>query len=438
MKNKFAKEFIRYVGANICSMIGLSCYILADTYFIANGVGLHGMAALNLAIPIFGFMTAVSMMVGTGTACKWAIYKGQGKEAEGNAVFYHGFLFAILCGLLFLAAGLFGAEPLALIMGADEVTKEAASIYLRTFLCFAPFFMCNQLFYMMVKNDGAPKLAMAAMLIGSFLNIVLDYVFIYYFHMGMFGAAFATGLSPVTGLLILSIHKKKKRHSFYFQKTKSQLHHVNDILRLGVPACISEVAAAVIVIAFNMVMLKYEGNIGVAAYGIIANLALVVMGMFNGIAQGIQPIVSRSYAESGKESTKKAFRWGMATATCLAVLVYCILFLNARSVADLFNQEGDKGLRALAVPGIRIYFAGILFAGWNVVAIYYYSAIEAVKVSFVTSLVRSGVLLVPLLLLLSSLFGITGIWLSYPLAEGIIACVMVLLARTVNERRGKR
>ena len=209
MKGTFAK----YVSLNIIGMIGLSCYILADTFFVAQGVGINGLSALNLAIPIYSFIHGTGLMIGMGGATRYSISKS--KETFTQSLYY---AFFISC--LYLIVGILFSKQLAILLGADSDTLQDANIYLRTILNFAPMFLLNNVIICFVRNDDNPQLSMAAMLIGSFSNIILDYIFIFPLSMGMFGAAFATCLAPIISIGVLSIHFIKRRNNFKLKLIK--------------------------------------------------------------------------------------------------------------------------------------------------------------------------------------------------------------------------
>ena len=169
-------KFCRYVSANVLGMLGLSCYILADTFFIANAIGADGLTALNIAIPVFNLINAAGLMTGVGGGTRYAILRAQGENDAANRLFSGMVLLAAGAGCALLAVGAVAARPLAALLGADAVTLPLCSVYLRTILCFAPFFLLNSTMQAFVRNDGAPRLAMAGMLTSSLSNVVLDWV----------------------------------------------------------------------------------------------------------------------------------------------------------------------------------------------------------------------------------------------------------------------
>lgn len=203
-QQNYFKEFAKYTSLNVLGMIGLSCYILADTFFVSKALGANGLAALNLAIPIYSFINGSGLMIGMGGATKYSIFKSQNNFKKANNIFTQAFFLVVTMAAIYFLIGILFSGPLAKLLGATKSVYDMSSVYLRVILVFAPMFMMNNLLLCYVRNDGAPQLSMMAMLGGSFSNIVLDYVFMFPLDMGIFGAAFATGLAPVISILILS------------------------------------------------------------------------------------------------------------------------------------------------------------------------------------------------------------------------------------------
>ena len=181
-KENYLQEFIRYVTLNVLGMIGISCYILADTFFIAQGLGSDGLTALNLIIPVYNLMHGCGLMLGMGGASRYSMLKGQGKSEKGNIVFTHTVVTALVFAVFYMAAGGFFAEKISLLLGADEAVFGMCTTYLRTMLLFSPMFLLNDVFVCFVRNDGNPQLSMTAMLVSSLSNIVFDYIFIFIFN----------------------------------------------------------------------------------------------------------------------------------------------------------------------------------------------------------------------------------------------------------------
>lgn len=190
-RNPLFAEFARYAGAQVAGMFGLSLYILADTFFISRALGTAGLAALNLALPVYHAVTGVGVMLGVGSSVAFAVARGRG-ETDHTPV-----RAALVCGvalsLLFALVGLTASAPLARLLGTDDAVFAMTEVYLRVILLFAPPFIVNQILQAFVRTDGSPRLSMLAMLGGSAANILLDYVFLFPLKLGMFGAVLATG-----------------------------------------------------------------------------------------------------------------------------------------------------------------------------------------------------------------------------------------------------
>lgn len=414
------RRFAQYVSLNIAGMIGLSCYILADTFFVAKALGTAGLAALNLSISLFSVLQGVGLMLGIGGATRFSISRSEGNDEKSASAFLHALLGGAVFAALFLAAGLFFAEPLSALLGADAVTLPYTSVYIRTIYSFSPFFLLNNILLAFVRNDGNPRLSMAAMLMSSFSNIVLDYVFMFPLSMGIFGAAFATGLSPVISLAILSLHFLRGKSSLRLKKCRIRLAALRDIGALGFSSLITELASAVALITFNLLILGIAGNTGVAAYGVVANIALIVTAIFVGVAQGVQPLTSDCFGRGDRAGLGSVLRCALLLTAVLSVALYGVLFLFAEPVVAAFNSEGDPVLAAIAGEGMRIYFIGYFFAGVNIVASAFLSAVTRYKSAMLISVLRSCALIVPLALLLGWLLQMTGVWLAFVVTELLV------------------
>ncbi len=426
-RQSIRKTFTKYVSLNILGMLGLSCYILADTYFVAMGIGAEGLAALNLAIPVYSFINGLGLMVGMGGATAYAIAGGSGDEEKRQKVFTQAAGLELAISLVFFCAGLLVPDRLATLLGADEQVHAMTESYLRVILLFAPMFMTNNLVICFVRNDGNPNLSMAAMVLGSFSNIVLDYVFIIPLQMGMLGAAVATGIAPVVSLLILSLHFRKGKSGFGLKKSRPSPVLMGECAALGVSSLIVEVSAGVVMIVFNKLVFGAAGNVGIAAYGILANIALVITSIFTGIGQGVQPLLSRFFGEGEETAVRKIYLYATVLAVLFALGIYGICAVFAEPVVSAFNRQGEAGLEAIAVRGMRIYFSAFVFAGVNIVTATFFSAVSKPGKSFAVSVLRGFLVILPMAVFLASRLGIDGVWLSMPLSEAAVTVVVVLL-----------
>ncbi|NBH72811.1 MATE family efflux transporter [Clostridiaceae bacterium] len=429
------KEFFQYVILNVCGMVGLSCYILADTFFISNGLGANGLAALNLAIPIYSLIHGSGLMFGMGGATKYSIYRGQKRYHHADKAFSNTIYTMAIPAVIFMLAGLFFSEKLTRLLGADADVFLMTKTYLQVILLFAPAFMANDTLTCFVRNDKNPKLAMISMLTGSFSNIILDYIFIFPLNMGILGAVLATGLAPVISLSVLSRHWLTKQNQFHLVQTNPSFCLAGNIISLGAPSFITEMASGVVMVAFNTIILHLQGNIGVAAYGIIANLSLVVISIYTGIAQGTQPILSRAYGFGERENQKQILKYALRTMLAISCGIYLIFLLSAGPIVSIFNGEQNIQLQRIAEAGLKLYFTAIPFVGFNIMISSYFTSAEKALPAQIVSLSRGFLVIIPMAFFLSFLLKMTGVWLSFPITECFVTLAGIVLY--IKSERGK-
>ncbi len=420
------QEFLKYIVSNICGMIGLSCYILADTYFISKGIGADGLTALNLALPIYSLVHGSGLMLGMGGAVRYSILRGQNDKAA-DKIFSNTISLAIILGIIFIFAGIFFSKPIAAALGASGNVFYAANIYLKVILLFAPAFLINNILLCFARNNGNPKLSMTAMLAGSFSNIIMDYLFIFPLHMGILGAVLATGFAPLIGIGILCGCKTAQKNKFSWRDFHISAGLTIKIVSVGIPSFVTEIASGIVMIVFNFIFLRFRGNIGVAAYSVVANLWIVVISIYTGLAQGMQPMVSRAFGCKDQKSMIKILNYATISILLLSACIYLVFFLAAEPIVSAFNSEGDLVLQKIAVSGLKLYFTAILFAGWNIMLSVYLASMEKVLPAHIISLARGFFLIIPLEFFLSFLWGIKGVWLSCLVTEGIVCAAGVII-----------
>ena len=373
------KQFFKYVSQNIFGLIGTSCYILADTYFIAQAAGTDGVTLLNLCLPMYNLIFAFGSMIGLGAATRYAILQAQG-EARAQRFFSNAILCACLIAIPFMLAGAFCPGTLLQLMGGDGDIVALGLNYTRIFLLFTPFFMCNYIFSAFVRNDGDPSLAMVATLSGSLFNVVFDYIFIFPMGLGLPGAALATAISPVLSIAICSRHFFQKSNTLTFVRQAPSARLLVQSCQLGISGFVGELSSAVTTTVFNFLLLGLAGNVAVAAYGVVANFALVATAIFNGVAQGAQPLISQCYGKNEIAGAKKLLLLGCGTALALAAV--CVVgwygytacdrvsFFDARLQASYQQAENGANGWVLETRAEDVYLKPT-YADWHYEAIRY-------------------------------------------------------------------
>lgn len=422
MKNQ---TIAKYISESILGMIGISVYILADTFFISVGFGADGLAVLNMTLPLYGLVYAVGSMIGVGFATVYSIRRPLKQDVSG--CFMQSILWSLIFSIPFVILGCFFPEQVLSRMGADEKLRAMGREYVRIILTASPLFMCNYTFTGFCRNDRAPLTAMAGSIAGSAFNIVFDYVFMFPAGLGFSGAALATACCPVVTMSVCASHFLGKKNQVPVRIRPLSLREFGRAASLGMSAFVGEISNGVTSLIFNHLMLGLGGNIAVAAYGVVANIALVCTSIFNGVAQGVQPLISSAWGRGRIKEVRQLLRIGLLTAGVFALIFVSIGYLGTDTLIGIFNSSGNAVLHAYAHTGIRLYFLGFLVSGVNISLISYYSAVGRGKMVVTGSLLRGLVLNTLSAFLLSLLFGMDGVWLSYLTAETLTLIILLTL-----------
>lgn len=426
--------FIQYTSLAMLSMLGQSLFIFADTYFVANGVGAKGIAALNIVLPMINVFNGLGWLLGIGGATLFGIALGKKRVQEANQLFNLTLSFTLIISVIFTLLTSIFAQPILTLLGANPEVYAMSASYYRILMIFAPLFMFNVVTISFLRNDHNPRLAMLALLAGGLTNIVLDYLFIFPLQMGLTGAAIATASSPIVSLIVASLHWRQKDHHLQFKKVRLQLEPLKTIASLGFSSFFNEFSSAVVMFLFNIMILQVVGTIGVSAYAIIANLNIIVIALFTGLGQGFQPLISYYYGQKDGGKIKQLLKMALITGGALSLIIVLIGVFLPDPLITLFNSEQKNQLASIASQGLPLYFSSYLLTGINFVVIYFLAAIGQGKASLRLSALRGIVFIIPILLLMAYWFELVGIWLTLLLVEALTCVLAIYLLKKSVER----
>ena len=417
--------FVRFAIPQMIGLLFNSVYTIVDGVFIGHRLGREAMAAAAVAVPLIEILISVAIAVAAGAGVLIAARLGSGKEDEARRLFNTA---AWMMGAAGLAVALLGnlfLEPLARLLGASPEVLPQAVAYLWYIVTFAPFQLFSFLLGGMVRNDGRPRLAMTAMIAGAGSNIVLDYVFMYPLNMGIRGAALATALGPIFSVLILLPHFLRKRGVLYVQAVRLRLSEGRSILVCGVPSFMMEFSIGIVTFLYNLAISRRGyGELGLAAYLVIGYLMLILLTLFLGMAEGLQPVFSH-YMASGERERNLAMRRFAAKVFLGVGLVSCLLiFLGSEWFYLLFAPE-DPELAAFAASKSAPYFCGFFLTGFNILMISFWQATQQTGRALVFSLLRSVVLPPALILVLPVLLGREAVWICQSAADALTALFVI-------------
>lgn len=411
-----SKLFLTYFIPAVTGMLMMSLNIVIDGIFIGRGVGSNGLASINIIFPIFMLFLAIGLCIGIGGSTIISINFGEKKYQDAQDIFGQSMTLSIIISIVIIVLGNLYLDELAYFLGASTKIVGYVKDYLFILLNFSWAYIIGDALNCFVRNDSNPRLAMYSMVIGALVNCVLDYIFIFKFHWSLKGAALATGIAEIILVLILFYHFIGRIGELRFRISKLILNDVIRILRSGIPTFITEISTGAVALLFNLVLMSLIREIGVSAYSIINYVHALVIMIFVGISQAIQPIISYNYGAKKEERVKQINKLGIKVSLILGVSFFVIGIFFGQNIVKLFNKN-DLQLIELTTGAMKLYFIAYLFMGSNIVIATYFQSIEKVRISTTISMLRSFFFVVIGLYILSKMFHVTGVWLAIPCAE---------------------
>ena len=432
--------FRRMIAPTLISMVSMVILNLTDGAFIGHGAGSDALAAINIAAPIFNLLAGVGIMFGIGCSVVASIHLAQGKNKAASINITQALIGAlgitvIICGLM-----LCDLSTTCRLFGSNETLIPLASSYLRWIAACEPLFMLHMVGSFIVRLDGSPKFAMATSLVGTMLNIFLDWLFFFPFGWGLEGAAIATSISfSISGLMVLGylVFTPQTLHLYPLRMTLKSimltLRNIGYQTKMGFSAMLGEVADSGAIITGNYVFIHYLGEAGVAAYSVACYCFPVIFMMANAIVQSGQPIVSFAYGAGNQtrlaEARSMMLRWAVTT----SILVSVGMFLCSDYVTMLFLDATEPAY-SLCIEGLPYFGLGVLFLTVNIVLVGFMQSIEQASRATLFTLLRGFVIVIPTFILLPELIGNVGMWLAIPTAE-LITLLLIYLSKKVLTKR---
>jgi putative MATE family efflux protein len=419
------KQFFKFVIPSVVSMLVFNLYTMVDGIYVARFVGEHALSAVNISMPYVNFIFAFSILFSVGTSTVVAIFRGENKMKSANETFTRNTIFLTVCALIITLLALVFQNELALFLGASEVTLPYVHDYLGVLIWFTFFFIVSYSMEVLVKTDGFPKLATAAVTVGAVTNIVMDYVLVVQVGMGIRGAAIATGLSQVLTFTVFTIHFLGKRGTIHWCKTTLDLSVYKRIIPIGTADFITELSAGTIIFLFNHAILKHIGDNGVVTYTVITYIYNIVMMTFTGISQGMQPLVSFYRGRKEEKTCRLFLRYALYSTFAMSLLALAICLFMTPALVSIFIDASRTELFAYTVHAFRIYSLCYLVIGYNIVCSGYFAAVEKSGYSFTISLLRGFVLIAASIWLMGELFQGEGIWYATLVCESSTLVVSI-------------
>ena len=424
-------RLLRFVLPCIGTMLFTSIYGIVDGLCVSNFVGKTAFAAVNLIMPLPMLLGTIGFMLGTGGSAIVGITLGEGDPKKADRYFTMFLLAALISVSVLAVLGILLLRPVAELLGAKGELLDYAVRYGRILMLALPPFALQNMFQSFFVTAEKPLLGFWFTVGAGCTNMVLDVVMVGMLHWGVEGAAVATLISQLVGGVLPVFYFIDHGNTSRLHLCRTQFYGrvLWDACINGSSELMTNLSMSLVNILYNFQLLRLAGENGVAAYGVVANLALVGIAVFTGLCTGIQPLVSRSSGLGDREQLRRLFRWGICTALGIAAVLCVSIFLGAEPLTAVFNSEHDPQLAAYAESGLRIYFTGFLFAGVNMVTAAFFSASDKTVQGFVLSLLRGVIAVPPILFPLAWVLGVDGVWLTFPMVELVTAVAALVWAR---------
>ncbi len=416
-EEKIMTLFLKYSVPTIVAMLFLGLNTIVDGLFVGHYVGADGLASVNIAMPFSSFMFALSVMIGIGTQSIVGRNLGAGNRRQANAAFTTALFLIIGIALLFLVIAVGWTSQIAYFLGANEHLMPQVVVYIQYLGLFLPFLGLMMVLDYVLKATANPIYAMMMLLIAIFSHMFFNWLFIAQLSMGIKGAAFATGLgySVASAMAILPFLRKESALKPLDGRFDKKL--AGQILYNGSSEGLTEIGTGITTFLFNITLMRYVGEMGVAAFTVIGYLSFLGNNVLVGLSDGVGAIISYNYGSRQMERVKKVLQLTAITSFAIGIGVFAAIFLLCREIISLFLAADNVPVMEFAVHGARLYAFTFLVNGLNIVASGYFTAIGSPKPAAMIA-VSKGILLVGVgIVVLPILLGIGGIWLTVPIAE---------------------
>ena len=429
-------RLIRFALPTIMMIIFTSIYGMVDGFFISNFVGKTPFAAINLIYPFLMILGVFGFIFGTGGSALIGKLLGEGKHEKANSVFSFLVYFTIFVGVVVALTGWISMEPVARLLGADETMLPDSVLYGRLNLIGLPAVMLQFEFHSLFVTAEKPKLGFYTTLAAGFTNMIFDFLLVALFRFGVTGAALATVASQFVGGMIPLIYFSRRNTSLLkLGKGKFDLAALLKTCTNGSSEFVSGVSMSLVSMLYNMQLMKYSGEDGVAAFGVLMYVNFLFLAIFIGYAVGTAPLVSFNFGAKNSSELKNVFGKSVKILAVAALVMFSAGELLAGPIAEIFVGY-DEGLTGLTISGFRIFSFSFLLAEIPIYGSSFFTALNNGFVSAAISFLRTVVFETAAVLLLPLLFGVNGVWFSLVAAEFVAALVTIVFYALKRKKYG--
>lgn len=411
------RRLLRYALPSIAMMIFSSIYGIVDGFFVSNYVGKMAFTAVNLIYPFLIILGSIGFMFGTGGAALISKTMGEKNIKKAKETFSLIIFTSVVLGIILSILGIIFLPQIASLLGAKDEVLTDCILYGKIILISLPFYILQYEFQCLFSTAGKPKFGLIVTVISGMSNIIFDYLLVVVFSLGLFGAAIATMISQVVGGVIPLI--------YFFSKNKSLLHFVKfkfDIKSLlkvcsnGSSEFLSNVSSSLISILYNLQLLKYASENGVAAYGVLMYVSMIFQAIFIGYSIGVSPIVGYHYGAKNTSELKNVFTKSMIVIFITAIIMFICGELLSEPISKIFVNYDDELLQ-ITKNAFRIFSFSFLLSGMSIYGSSFFTSLNNGLISALISFLRTVVFQASAVMILPIFLKLNGIWLSIVVAE---------------------
>ena len=431
---KISKLFIKFSIPAILSLTIAGVQTMVDGIFLGNFVGTNAMASVNIAAPFMQLMIGMNLIIGIGGASYIGRSLGEKDFKRAQDIFKSACLFMIGLSIVILVLGFTFSHQLASFLGANDVLLADSSTYIKILALFAPFIGLSFILGVFVRCIGKPNVYLISSVASLFANIILNYVLIKQLKLGIVGAPIATGLSFTTSFLIAAIPFIKKTAVLNFFTGKFNWKLTGQLLYNGSSEGVSSLAAAISTFVFNMAFMRIAGEVGVSAFTAIGYISLFASLIVCGVSAGIGPVISYNYGAQLHDRVKQMMNISCKMAMIMGTSLVVLIFLFGKYLIMMFVSDNEAVLD-LALHGSKIYAFTFFFNGLNILFSGYFTSIGDALSSIIVAVCRGMIFILLGISILPQFIGISGVWMTVPVAEVLTLLVVIFLFKKGNLKK---
>lgn len=422
-------QFKQYVIPSVASMWVFSLYSMVDGAFVSRGVGSEALAAVNISTPYINTLFALSVLLSTGASTIVSMTLGKGDNKKASEYFTLNTVLLAIISIFITVISLLNLENIALFLGATESTLPLVKGYLGNIILFVGFYLVSYGLELLIKCDGYPHLSTIGVIIAAITNIVLDYIFVIQFKWGVEGAALATGIARILSVSFFISHFFRKRGKLRFCKFKFDFNFIKRIVFIGIPDSMTEASLAVVILLFNQSILRLIGESALVSYSVICYITTLVLTTMLGISQGLQPICSYYYGKEDDKSVLKLLDMSISYIKKSSIIAFLLVIIFANQIVAMFIDKSDMSLFLYTVKTLRISSVAYLIMGYNVIISGFCVATGKAIHASIVSLGRGLVVITLSLIIMTFIFGGSGIWMATFVSEAIVLAISSIILR---------